>query len=324
LPGVFCCDSNSLLDDRDRGHLGLAGNWFKLNLAEDSRELGDLLEKSLARQGTLLQREGHHRWLWDTDKLDRLLLDGQWLGQAGLDHLLGNAELGGLLFDNVHHASCLGQDRDTLVQLGDWGWDDDFTRALAGLVQEFWLESRWDTSTTLKARGRSRLVQNEGKSSQVWPHDTHAWSPKVNRLLTIHVTTKADSPRLQELWSNNLNHDAIRQHLQALLWDIDRDDIVLEVLEDGKDLSLWALLDELLANSWEAQLLTIDHNLHGASTWDHQDFSNARQDLDNLLLGLHSPGSDSNWDMLGTIQKKDMLTVIDLVIDSHVVKGANK
>ena len=77
-----------------------------------------------------------------------------------------------------------------------------------------------------------------------------------------------------------------------------RCDIVLEVLEDDKDLAiLWALLDELLTNGWEAQWLAVDHNLHGVSAWDQQDFSDARQDLDNLLLGLNSPGGDSNWDV---------------------------
>merc|ERR1712098_565179 len=100
----------------DGGHLGLAGNWLKLNLAEDGWKLRDLLEERLARQSTLLQRTGHDRWLWDTDKLNRLLLDGQWLGQAGLNHLLGDAELGRLLVNNVGHASWLVQERNALIQ----------------------------------------------------------------------------------------------------------------------------------------------------------------------------------------------------------------
>jgi len=308
----------------DGGHLRLAGDWLELNLAEHSWELRDLLEDNLSRQGALLKRASQHRWLWDTSELNGLLLDGQWLGKAGLDHLLGDAELGSLLLNNVHHAGWLGQDRDVFVKLGDWGWDDDLTGAFSRQLHELWLEGGWDTSATLKTRGRSRLVDNEGKSSQVWWHDTHAWGLKVSRLLTIHITAKANSARLQELWGNNLNQDAVRQDLQALLWDVDRDDIVLEVLDDDKDLALWALLDELLTNSWEAQLLSIDHNLHGTSAWDQQNFSDAGQDLDNLLLSLNSPGGDSNWDVLGSVQKKDVLTVIDLVTDSHIVKGANK
>ena len=63
----------------DGGHLRLAGNWLELNLAEDSWELGDLLEEGLARQSTLFQRAGQSRWLRDADKLNRLLLDRQWL-----------------------------------------------------------------------------------------------------------------------------------------------------------------------------------------------------------------------------------------------------
>jgi len=234
------------------GHLRLAGNWLKLNLAEDSRKLRDLLEESLTRQGPLLKRAAQDRWLWDTGQLNRLLLDGQWLRQTGPDHLLGDAKLGRLLLNNVHHASWLSQDRDALVQLGDWGWDDDLTGALGNFTHKLGLEGRWYASTTLKARGRSRLVQNEGNSSQVWPHDTHLWGLKVSRLFTIHITAKADSARLQELWSNNLNHDTIRQDLQALLWDIDRDDTVLEVLQNNNDLAFWALLNKLLTNSREA------------------------------------------------------------------------
>merc|ERR1712058_43557 len=146
--------------ERDGGHLRLAGNWLKLNLAEDSWELGNLLEERLTRQSTLLQRTGHGGWLWDTGKLNRLLLDGQWLGQAGLDHLLGDAELGGLLVNNVRHASWLVQDRDALVQLGDWGWDDGFTGALLGLTHELLLEARWKARkarAVLEARLRSPM-----------------------------------------------------------------------------------------------------------------------------------------------------------------------
>merc|ERR1711964_591963 len=39
----------------------------------------------------------------DAGELNRLLLDGKWLGKAGLDHLLGDAQLGGLLLNNVGH-----------------------------------------------------------------------------------------------------------------------------------------------------------------------------------------------------------------------------
>jgi len=112
----FCCGCQLYCLEGDGGHLRLAGNWLKLNLAEDSWELGNLLEERLTRQSTLLQRTGHDGWLWDTDKLNRLLLDGQWLGQAGLNHLLGDAELGGLLVNNVGHASWLVQERNALVQ----------------------------------------------------------------------------------------------------------------------------------------------------------------------------------------------------------------
>merc|ERR1711915_336244 len=171
----------------DGGHLRLAGNWFELNLAEDSWELGDLLEEGLARQSTLLQRAGQSRR--DADKLNRLLLDGQWLGKAGLDHLLGDAKLGGLLVNNVGHASWLVQDRDGLVQLGDWGWDDGLTGALGRLAHELLLEGRWKARKAralLEARGGSRLVQHVGDGSQAWPHDAHAWGLDVSRALTVH------------------------------------------------------------------------------------------------------------------------------------------
>merc|ERR1712029_1216704 len=74
--------------------------------------------------------------------------------------------------------------------------------------------------------------------------------------------TKADSGGLQELWSNNLNHRSIRQNLQALLWNVDKDNIVLEVLDNEQNLALRGLLDELLTNSWEGNWLTINQDLH--------------------------------------------------------------
>merc|ERR1711915_1127236 len=226
----------------DGGHLRLAGNWLELNLAEDSWELGDLLEEGLTRQSTLFQRAGQSRWLRDADKLNRLLLDGQWLGKAGL---------GGLLVNNVGHASWLVQDRDALVQLGDWGWDDGFTGALSGFTLELLLEARWkarETRAPLETRLRARLVEHVGDGSQTWPHNTHAWGLQVSSDLTVHVTAKTNSARLQELWGNNLNPRSIRQDLQALLWDIDRDNIVLEALNHGDDLAFNILLDELLTN----------------------------------------------------------------------------
>ena len=111
----------------DGGHLRLAGDWLELNLAEDSWELTDLLDEGLTSKGALLKGARQHGWVGDAGELNRLLLDGKWLGKAGLDHLLGDAELAGLLVDNVLHASWDVQDRDVLIQLGHWGWDDDLT-----------------------------------------------------------------------------------------------------------------------------------------------------------------------------------------------------
>merc|ERR1712029_958493 len=79
-----------------KGDVRAAGNCLQLFLAENSWVLRDLLEERLARQGTLLKGAGLDRWLRDAGKLNRLLLDGDWLGQAGLDHLLGHTKLGGL------------------------------------------------------------------------------------------------------------------------------------------------------------------------------------------------------------------------------------
>merc|ERR1711973_1043270 len=87
----------------------------------------------------------------------------------------------------------------------------------------------------------------------------------------------------------------------------------------SQDPSLRVLLDELLSNNW-VQLLTAHYNLHWQRQsvgWDHLDFSNAREDLDHLLLALNSLGGDGNWDVPGAVHKKDMLTVVDLVVNSN-------
>jgi len=185
-------------------------------------------------------------------------------------------------------------------------------------------DGSWKSRATLKARGRARLVEHEREGSQAWPHNTHAWGLQISSAFAVHVTAKANSTRLQNLWGNNLNPGAIGQDLKALLWDMDRDNTILEVLDDDENLAFSVLLDELLTNSWEPQLLAIDHNLHGTRNWDHLNLSDSRQDLDNLLLRLNSLGNNRDWDVLGSIQKKDMFTVIDLVVNSHVVKGTDE
>jgi len=248
----------------DGGHLSLAGDWFELNLTEDSWELRDLLEERLTRESPLLEGASLDGWLWDAGKLDRLLLDGEGLGQAGLDHLLGNTELVGLLLYNVLHASWDVQDRDALVQLGDWGWDDDLTWALGGHADIFFLKGGWEARAALEASFGSRLVQHEGEGSQAWPQDTHAWGLQVSRALAVHVTAKADSAGLQELWGNNLNDRSVGQDLQHLPWQVDKD-CVLEALDNQEDPALLVPLDELLTNSWESQLFTIQSDLHEAS-----------------------------------------------------------
>merc|ERR1719187_2181703 len=193
------------------------------------------------------------------------------------------------------------------------------------------LDSR--TNSALRAAGRPEqrskpgsapdLFSMKGEGSQAWPQHAHAWGLEVSRALTIHVTTKADSARLQKPWSDNFNPRSIGQNLQTLIWDVNPDSIVLETLDDEENFSLCILLDQLLTNGWQGDWLTIDQNLHGARGWNHLDLSDARPDLDNLLLGLNSPGGNSNWNVLGSVQKEDMLTVIDWVSDSHVVKGAD-
>jgi len=96
-------------------------------------------------------------------------------------------------------------------------------------------------------------------------------------------------------------------------------------MDNEDDFALWVLLDELLTNSRECQLLSIQHDLHEfTSGWDHLNRIDARQDLDNLLLGLNSLGGDCNWNVPGSVQEKYMLTVIDLVWNSHVIEGADK
>jgi len=313
----------SQITNSSRLSRSLAGNWVKLNLAEDSWELGDLLEERLARQSTLLQGASQSRWVRDTGKLNRLLLDGQWLGKAGLDHLLGDAKLGGLLVNNVGHASWLVHDRHALVQLGDWGWDDDLTGAPVGLALELFLDGSWESRATFKSSG-GRLEQI-GVGSQGWPHDTHAWGLQVSRALTVHVTAKTDSARLQELWGNNLNPESIRHDLQALLWDKDRHNIVLKTLNDSDGLALSVLLDELLTSSWPQHLL-VDNNLKGARvSWGDRGLSDARQNLDShLSCSCAGAGGDSHWNVLGAIHKKNVLTVVNLVFNSLVVESGQE
>jgi len=51
---------------------------------------------------------------------------------------------------------------NVLIQLGDWGWDDDLTGALGGLTDEFFLEGGWDARAALEPSLGSGLVQHKG------------------------------------------------------------------------------------------------------------------------------------------------------------------
>jgi len=317
----FCCGCQLYCLEGDGGHLRLAGDWLKLNLAEDSWELTDLLDEGLTSKGTLLKGARQHGWVGDTGELNRLLLDGKWLGKAGLDHLLGDAQLGGLLLNNVGHTDWPVEDGDPLSKDGDWGWDNGLTSALGRLSLELSLEGGWDARATLKAGSGARLVDEVGESSKVWPHNAHTWGLEVSRAFTVHVTAKADSAGLQQLWGNNLNHDSVGQDSDALLWDVDGDNTILEHHDHGGNLALDGLLDNL-ANNW-VDLLTVDKNLEGRALWDNLGLSDAGEDLDHLLLARDSLGGDGNWNVLGAVHEENVLAVVDLVGEGHVVEGAD-
>ena len=317
----FCCGCQLYCLEGDGGHLRLAGDWLKLNLAEDSWELTDLLDEGLTSKGALLKGARHHGWVGDTGELNALLLDGKWLGKAGLDHLLGDAQLGGLLLNNVGHTDWPVEDGDPLSKDRDWGWDKGLTSALGRLSLELSLEGGWDARATLKAGSGARLVDEVGESSKVWPHNAHTWGLEVSRALTVHVTAKADSAGLQQLWGNNLNQDSVGQDSDALLWDVDGDNTILEHHDHGGDLALDGLLDNL-ANNW-VDLLTVDKNLEGRALWDNLGLSDAGEDLDHLLLARDSLGGDGNWNVLGAVHEENVLAVVDLVGEGHVVEGAD-
>merc|ERR1711972_110575 len=118
--------------------------------------------------GALLKGARQHGWVGDAGELNRLLLDGKWLGKASLDHLLGDAQLGGLLLNNVGHTDWPVEDGDPLTKDRDWGWDNGLTSALGRLSLELSLEGVWDARATLKAGSGARLVDEVGESSKVW------------------------------------------------------------------------------------------------------------------------------------------------------------
>merc|ERR1719295_2381093 len=79
---------------------------------------------------------------------------------------------------------------------------------------------------------------------------------------------------------------------------------------------------KVLANNW-VDLLTVDKNLEGRALWDNLGLSDAGQDLDHLLLARDSLGGDGNWNVLGAVHEENVLAVVDLVGEGHVVEGAN-
>merc|ERR1719204_3002538 len=78
----------------------------------------------------------------------------------------------------------------------------------------------------------------------------------------------------------------------------------------------------IVGNDW-VDLLTIDNNFEGRALWDNLGLSDTRKDLNHLLLARDSLGGDSNWDMLGAVHEENVLAIVDLVREGHVVKGAD-
>ena len=327
------------------------GNWFEFNLAESNLELLKLSVQWLARQSTLLQRLGKGGWPWDADELNSLWLDGQWLGQvaardgwdlgfplggggrgkatsggldgADLDHLLGDAGLGELLLNNVGTDGWLVQGADPLVQSQDWGWDDVLVGADAGLLFELWLESRWNSRAAWEGGGGSFLVQKVRDSRKLWLHDAHAWGLQVSGGLTVVNTAKADRARLQDLWGGDLNPGTVSEDSQELGWDVDHVDVVGVALQLNNDPSAGSPLDDSLALS-ELDGFAVDLDNHGAGFWDDFDFGDSGQDLDNLLLLGDSPGQNSDWDLLRSVEQENVLAVIDLVLVGLVVESVDE
>ena len=151
--------------------------------------------------------------------------------------------------------------------------------------------------------------------------DLPLWGLEVSRAFTVHVTAKADSAGLQQLWGNNLNQDSVGQDSDALLWGVDGDNTILEHHDHGGNLALDGLLDNL-ANNW-VDLLTVDKNLEGRALWDNLGLSDAGEDLDHLLLARDSLGGDGNWDVLGAVHEENVFTIVDLVGEGHVVEGTD-
>lgn len=303
-----------------------AKDWLLLGLAEDSWQWLEVSGKWLTSQSPLLKRLGLLRWPGNASEFNNPLPELQWLALADLEHLLGEADLSGLLVNNVVLGAGDGDVLDVAEKLLQWSWDDALLQALLGLLLVPLLVLGWDSLATWGTLGgRSRLVEDVGDSANLWGHDALPWRLQVSGVLTVHVSAKTDSAAPDESGSNNLDPLAVVDNGKRLLWEVKPVGVVVVPLHLNLNVGTLRRLN-LLVLSW-SQLLLVSVNLDGgrSSLWGDLDLELTGDDP-NLLLrsGLQRPGEDSNWEVLGAILKEEVLTVVDLVSVSLVVEGGDE
>ena len=212
--------------------LPLASHRFVLDLGISHRFAGESHAQVFTSLGTLFKLLGFDRGAFDTDELDHfaddlggeglLGLSGADLG-AGLDLLDGNADLPGLLFNDVlaeqSPGQVLGALGDPLGQTLDGGGDDTF---LDAFVQFAFVPGH-----VLAGDSGTGFLDHVGVGGEAGPgHHALPGGLEVGGVLVVEVAAETASASLEHLRGRDFDTFAIKENPERFLGEVDQVDIV--------------------------------------------------------------------------------------------------
>ena len=134
---------------------------------------------------------------------------------ANIDPLSADAELVGLLLDQVNRDGRVGKSVQTTVDSFQWGDDLLLLGAPLNFTVVFFAIFTWDTGALVLFRVRSLLVEHVGVGSEaILVHDALLGALQVSGVFSIEVSAQTASATVDELGSNNFNTKTISDDLK--------------------------------------------------------------------------------------------------------------
>jgi len=328
---IFICGPLGKSDCLKMIGLPLALGRLIFDLGEGNRLSKGRDFQSLSRPGTLFKLLSNLGVVVIADILDtsHLNLDGFGFFRfelvdlvADRDPLDGDAGLAVLLLDQMLTDHGLGQlgglSSNNLAQPFQGGRNVGLLNALGLFLLVF--------SLILARDSLAGFLDHVRVSSKPRPaHQALLGSLEISSVLTIQIATKTASTAPKHVRSGNLDAFTIIENPETFLDSIDKDHIVLVLLDLNNGLTGSVLPGlGLTGLNVDAFLVTVevhlDHKVGG-----EDDFRRTGQDLDLLLLrvSLDILGQDSDRDVLGAVLEEQVVAVVQLVLIGLVIEGGN-